>query len=95
MSAEDDVRRVELIQAKNVAFVRGAVLVGTVLLASVQWYALRQLDYVVAQGKDVAMHGQRLAVLDAQMASMRMLCASTIPASYDGPSHPVQEVKRR
>jgi len=92
MTIEDDVRAVALKQATGWAFVRGAVFVGAILLASVQWYALHQLDVLTMQGKQVAEHTQRLAVLDMEVARMRSYCIAAVPTSYDGP---VQEVKRR
>lgn len=91
MSLADDVRALALKQAQAWAFARGAFLVGAFLLGGVQWYALRQLDYLVTQGRDVAIHGQQLAVLEIEVKALRAECRA--PALET--DEPVQEAKRR
>lgn len=66
MTLRDDLHAVEMRQVQSIAFIRGALVIGALLIGSVQWYALRQLDYLVAQGKTVIQHEQRLATLEAQ-----------------------------
>lgn len=82
MTIRDDIHAIELRQAKAIAFIRGALVIGAILLTCVQWYALRQLDYLVTQGKAVALHEQRLTRLE-----------TAIPCKPDAQPDPDRAIK--
>lgn len=89
-----EVQRVALKQAQSLAFLRGAMVAGAVLLTAVQWYALRQLDELVEQGHAVNRHEQQIAILDVQLRNVQAICVANARPTFDE-RNPVYEVKRR
>ena len=62
---------VETSVGKTLSFVRGTVLVGTVLCIFAQWYAVGQLDVVQETAKNVATNDRRIFMIEQDRLPIR------------------------
>jgi len=68
---EDDLHRMELRQVRGMAFLRGALVIGAILMTAVQWYALRQLDRLDHLAERIAVIEQRISALEGEIKGLQ------------------------
>ena len=74
MDVEQAVHQIELRMARNMAFARGALAVGVVLIGAIQFYAILEIKDIRSAAHQVRENETAIAIMKADVENLKRVC---------------------